>query len=329
MSLMTYVGVDVSSDTLEVCESQTGQVAGFANTSTGITEALEWLEAMSPTLGGVHLVIEPTSTYHQDLVDAVVRRGIDYSLVNPASTAAYSRVLLNRAKTDRVDARLLAAMGKSVGPRPSNPPDQDQEQLRALRRHLGWLEKECQATRNRLEAARRSPWAPRAVLGSLERTLKQLEQEAKRVKGSVDAFVEHNSQLHEQIELLTSIPGVGHRTAILILSELPSVRECLSAKSWVAFCGLNPEPRESGKTRSSRLSRVGTSRVRAGLYLAAVSALRWNPPIRAMGNRLMARGKAGKVRVVAAMAKLLRICFGVLKSRKPFDLVYHQSALLI
>ena len=129
------------------------------------------------------------------------------------------------------------------------------------------------------------------------------------------------------MELLTSIPGVGKKTALLVLSELPPVTSCSSARSWVAFCGLNPEPRDSGKAHHSRLSRIGTARVRAGLYLPAVSALRWNPLVKALGDRLKARGKIGRVRVVAAMHKLLRLCFGVLKSGRPFDLAAHQLTI--
>ena len=137
---------------------------------------------------------------------------------------------------------------------------------------------------------------------------------------------QHQEWTH-QVQLLTSIPGVGKETATLLLTELPPVANCSSAKSWVAFCGLNPEPRQSGKGHYSRLSRVGTARVRAGLYLPAVSALRWNPAVKALGDRLRERGKMGRVRIVAAMHKLLRLCFGVLKGGRPFDCTLHQATL--
>jgi len=121
------------------------------------------------------------------------------------------------------------------------------------------------------------------------------------------------------------VPGVGRRTALLLLSEMPAVWECNDSRAWVAFSGVCPEPCESGRTSYSRLSRLGSRRVRAGLYLAAVVAMRWNPAVAALVGRLKARGKSGKLVVMAAMNKLIRICFGVVKSRRPFDPTLHLA----
>ena len=130
-----------------------------------------------------------------------------------------------------------------------------------------------------------------------------------------------------QMELLTTIPGVGEQTATLLSTELPPVTRCSSAGTWAAFCGLNLEPRQSGNGHYSRLSRVGSPRVRAGLYLPAISALRWNPVVKSLGDRMRGRGNTGRVRIVAAMRKLLRLCFGVLKSGQSFDLSLHTVTL--
>ena len=165
------------------------------------------------------------------------------------------------------------------------------------------------------------------MLDSLERTIGQLEDEIRLVKKTL---ARQQGQCHgwnAQVALLTSIPGVGEQTAMLLLTEMPSAESCPNAGSWAAYCGLNPEPRQSGKGHYSRLSRTGNARVRAGLYLPAVSALRWNPVVKALGERMRRRGKTGRVRIVAAMHKLLRLCFGVLKSGRPFDLSMHQSLI--
>jgi transposase len=321
---MTYFGIDVASATLEVGSPATRNTLCFPNTGAGVSALIRWFENQSCA----HAIVEPTSTYHQHLIRALAEHDIPYTLINPARTAAFARLQGNRAKTDAVDARTLAALGESQQPKATPPPDEEQEQLKALRRHLEWLEAEQRAAQNRLDTARRSPWTPQAVLESLERTLRALEQERERLEEAIAAKVEEHPDLHQSVSLLTSVPGVGERTAVLLLSELPSVNRASSAKTWVAFCGVNPEPRDSGKTHFSRLSRVGVARVRAALYMAAVSALRWNPAVRALGARLSARGKRGKLRVMAAMNKLLRLCFGVLKHGRPFNpaLVSHASA---
>jgi transposase len=312
---MTYIGIDVASATLEVGSHATRSTLRFPNTPAGVTALIQWIQSQSCA----HAIVEPTSTYHQHLVQALAGHDIPYTLINPARTAAFARLQGNRAKTDAVDARMLAALGESQQPKATPPPDEEQEELKALRRHLEWLEAEQRSAQNRLATARRSPWAPQTVLESLERTLQALEQERERLEEAIAANVEEHPYLHQSVTLLTSVPGVGERTAMLLLSELPSVKRASTAKTWVAYCGVNPEPRDSGKTHFSRLSRVGVARVRAGLYMAAISALRWNPAVRALGDRLSARGKRGKLRVMAAMNKLLRLCFGVLKHGRPFN----------
>jgi transposase len=314
---MNYVGVDVSKGSLEVA-SVHGHRRSFHNSDSGIGELVLWLGGTFD-IEQVRVVMEPTSTYHLPLVCALKNHTVAFTLINPSRSAAWTRIQGRRAKTDRQDALLLAQMGHSQQLPPSLPPDEQQEAMRSLSRHLDWLESEAQATRNRLEAARFAPWTPDAVLDSLERTLGQLEQEAKQVEQAIADHCKGHQNLSDQIKLLTSIPGVGERTATMILSELPSVQECPSAKSWVAFCGLNPEPRQSGNSAYSRLGRAGNARVRARLYLPAVSAVRFNPVIRDMSDRLKQRGKSGRQRIVAAMHKLLRLCFGVLKTGQPFD----------
>lgn len=318
---MHYVGVDVSCDNLEVYKAQSAELLSFANTTEGIASLLCTLDEDS------QLILEPTSTYHHALLCELITNNFSYTLINPASIAAYARALNLRAKTDKADAKLLAEFASAHNLEPSTPPDQAQQQLKTLRRHIEWLEKETQATRNRLEAAKRSPWTPAAVLRSLKRTIQQLEAEANDTQQAVNEHLEAQQELLDKIELLTSIPGVGRKTAIMVLSEMPAVEGCASAKDWVAFSGLNPQIRQSGKGSFSRLSRMGSHRLRAKLYLPAVTALRFNPLVRQTAQRLKSRGKSGKLVVVAAMNKLIRLCFGVLRTARPFDLSMHQQVL--
>lgn len=322
--MLRSLGIDVSSRTLDVSDAAGSLRGQFANTSRGVVALLGWVHRHVPE--GVHVVLEPTSTYHHLLVDKLGRSGLPFTLVNPARTAAFAAAQGKRAKTDRGDAQLLAAYGESQQPGATPPPDQEQERVKALRRHLAWLEQEARSARNRLEAARRSPWTLPEMLESLERTAKALEEEAAHVARLLEAHVETRPQWQQEIALLTTVPGIGVKTAVLLVTELPAQARCSNAKAWVAFCGVNPEPRESGSSRYSRLSRRGLPQLRAGLYMAAVSAMRWNPAVHALCQRLQAKGKSGRVRVMAAMNKLLHLCYGVLRSGRPFDKTLHVPA---
>ena len=320
-----YIGIDVSKNSLEIAESGSSSSTRVPNTPRGISVLTKRLLS-HPNAKDLHVIMEPTSTYHLHLELSLIQSGISYTLINPAHTRAFWMLQGRRAKTDSLDARLLADLGQSQHPSGSQPPNETKEELKSLRRHLEWLETEQRAVRNRQEAASFSPYVPAEVTDSLERTLEALEREVSALRTRIAELIEQDTQLKHSVDLLMSIPGVGLATAVVIVSELPDVAHCSGAKAWVAYCGVSPEPRESGNMRYSRLSRIGMARVRSALYMAAVSAMRWNGSIKSLTDRLKARGKPGKVRVMAAMNKLLRQCFGVLRSRRVFDPTMNQPS---
>lgn len=324
-----YVGIDVSKATLEVAEECTDKTKQYPNSPKGRNDLVKALRAHTEQLHNEQLqvVLEPTSTYHQHIVDALIADQIKFTLINPSRSRAYSRLVGARAKTDQVDARLLMELGKSQHLVESHSPDRDQESLKSLKRYLSTLDKERRALKNRLGTFEDAPWTAPAVVESLQRRLRDLEREIERVTAEVNKMVSDNPQWQRSVELLRSIPGIGKLTAVLIVSELPPVENCESAKTWVAYCGVNPEPRDSGNTHYSKLSRMGMARVRASLYMPAMSAMIWNDPVNALVERLKAKGKAGKLRVMAAMNKLLRQCFGVLKGGIPFNNAFNQPII--
>jgi transposase len=185
----------------------------------------------------------------------------------------------------RRHARLLAAMGESQQPAADPPPDERQEQLKVLRRHLDWLRGEAVRVGNGLGAAEHSPWTPRSVLESLQRTLRELEDEAARIDKELHRETD-DARWNHKVNLLTSIQGLGWASAVLILSELPPVERCSSAKQWAAFAGICPAIHESGKVSYRTLSRMGSFSVRKGVYLPAMSSIRFNPSIQALNQRL-------------------------------------------
>lgn len=325
---MRYVGVDVARETLEVAWSAEGQTRRFPNTREGCQSLCAALRRQQAPGNRWQVILEPTSTYHQLLVDYLVRTQLLFTVVNPAKVFSYAQLHRSRAKTDPQDARLLARYGEREQPGFSKGPDHEQERLRSQRRHREWLREEIGRIQNRREAAEHSPWTAPSVRKSLERTLRDLEKELERVERDLEATVAKNPRWDDGVRLLTTVPGVGRHTALLILSELPPVARCQKGKQWVAYVGADPQLHQSGNASRSRLSRQGSRRTRSGLYFAGVSALRWNPAVKALGERLKAKGKHGSARTMAAVNKLLRQCFAILQSGKPYDPKIYQQGIL-
>lgn len=284
-----------------------------ANVPTGFAELAAWLQRQQVT--HVHAALEATGTYGEALATWLHDAGHVVSVVNPSVIHAYARTQLTRSKTDRIDAVLIAHFTAAHRPAAWTPPALEIRQLQALVRRLDALHGMRTQELNRLAAG----VTVAAVRVSIEAVLANLDAQIAGVHQLIRDHLDRHPGLRAQRDLLTTIPGIGEATAAILIAELFDKRYA-SARQAAAFAGLVPRLVESGTLRGrSRLSKIGPGRLRKALYLPAVSALRWNPTIRAVRARLHAAGKPPMVIIGAAMRKLIHLAYGVLKSGKPYE----------
>lgn len=312
--MLTYVGVDVAKRTLEVAAlSGDGEIerAQFGNCEDAHRALVTWLGRFELC----HIVCEATGSYHQRLVKHLQVGGVRVSVINPAQARDYAKSQQRRNKTDGVDALLLAQYGRERQPDQTHVRDGAQQ---SLARELEALSQDLTRLKNRLEAAQAGVTHPQ-VITSLRQRIKALEDEKRTLEDKLEDELKRDNL--QELNLLQSIPGVGTRTACLLLAELGDPLRFTTARSLVAYAGLTPERCESGSSlhKQSHISRLGSAHLRRLLYMPALSGLRYNPLLKAFFERLVARGKARKAALVACMAKLLRIAYGVLRSGQPFN----------
>jgi transposase len=283
------------------------------NTPAGFHALATWL-ARHHT-GPVHASLEATGTYGDALATWLHDAGHRVSVLNPAIIHAYARTHLTRSKTDRLDADLIADFTATQSPPAWTPPAPEIRQLQALIRRLDALHGMHTQETNRLAAG----VAVADVRASIETVLAQLADQIAHVQQLIRQHLDRHPGLRAQRDLLTTIPGIGDTTAAVLIAELFD-KSYASARQAAAFAGLVPRRIESGTLRGrSRLSKIGPGRLRKALYLPAVTALRWNPTIRALRTRLHAAGKPPMVIIGAAMRKLIHLAYGVLKSGKAYE----------
>lgn len=284
-----------------------------ANTPAGFAELAAWLTRQQVTR--VHACLEATGTYGEALATWLHEGGHVVSVVNPAVIHAYAGAHLARSKTDQLDADLIARFTATQQPPAWTPPPAEIRALQALVRRLDALHGMRTQEANRLAAG--VSVAP--VRTSIEAVLAHLEAQIAEVQRLIRDHLDQHPGLRGQRDLLTTIPGIGETTAAVLLAELFD-KSYTSARQAAAFAGLTPRLVESGTLRGkSRLSKVGPGRLRKALYFPAVAALRYNPTIRAVRDRLRAAGKPTMVIIGAAMRKLIHLAFGVLKSGKAYE----------
>lgn len=290
-----------------------------ANTPTGFSELATWLQRQGVTR--VHACLEATGTYGDALATWLHDAGHVVSVVNPTIIHAYAKTQLARSKTDQIDADLIARYTATQQPPAWTPPAPEIRQLQALVRRLDALQGMRTQEANRLAAG----VTIEVVRTSIETVLTHLDAQIAQVQGLIRDHLDQHPGLRAQRDLLITIPGIGEATAAILIAELFDKRYT-SARQAAAFAGLVPRLVESGTLRGrSRLSKIGPGRLRKALYFPAVSALRWNPTIRAVRDRLSAAGKPPMVIIGAAMRKLIHIAFGVLKSERPYQSPCAQS----
>jgi transposase len=320
---MIYLGIDVAKAKLDCAlldpTTDKRRSKSLDNSLAGFKTLAEWLAKHRVALGDVHAVLEATSVYHEALALWLFDAGVTVSIANPAQVRDFARGLAVRTKTDGVDSVVLAHYGALVRPQPWTPPPAEVRELKALLARLEALETDYRRELNRQEKALVAA-APSAVQTSLDAHLAVLRAEIARLTRVIDEHIDRHPDLKADRERLQSIPGVGPKTANRMLAMLKS-RAFESAEQAAAFLGLIPVAHQSGSSvlKRPRLSKNGDAKTRAVLYMAAVVAIRHNPAVKALYERLCARNKAKMAAIGAAMRKLVHICFGVLKHQQNFQ----------
>lgn len=311
---MTVLGIDVGKDYLD-CELLGDKKATrkVPNSMRGFEQIVSWLR--NRKVENVHVCMEATGGFSDELAFYLHEHGHVVSIVNPMQIRAFGQSELARAKTDKADAGLIARFCQAMHPAPWEPPSPAERRLRQLvRRRRSLVEMRTQEE-NRLE----SP-GMQTVRESIVGMLGTLDEQITEIEEQIKATIADDDDLKGKRDLIQSITGIGPTTSATILGETPHIERFQSSKALAAFAGLCPQIRQSGKSSfRSGTTPIGNRAIRRVLYMAALSALRTNPVIRAFGSRLRERGKRPKEVIVAAMRKLLVLVYGVLKTGRPFD----------
>ena len=301
-----YVGIDVSAAILDVAvhEEETRQVE---NDAAGCTAVAKYLCELGVTL----VVLEATGVYHRAVTTALVTAGVPVAVVNPRQVRDFARSTGQLAKTDRLDAALLARFAAVVRPPPRPIPDDATQTLAAQLERRRQLVEMLTAEKNRLAVAQKP------VRPSVQQIIRALEKALAATDDEIDRWIRSSPIWRAQEDLLRSVPGVGPQTARLLIAALPELGH-LTRREIAALVGVAPLACDSGKLRGQRHCWGGRSHIRAMLYMAAVTGTRCNPVLRACYRRLRAAGKPVKVALTACMRRLVTILNAMVKTQQPW-----------
>ena len=315
----TFLGIDISKKDFHVFllkEERGSKPKKFTNNTEGFESLNHWLKKQG--VEELHACMEATSIYGDALAEFLYEAGYQVSVVNPARIKGFAKSELLRTKTDSVDAALIARFCAAIKPSFWKPTPFEVKELQALLRRLESLTQMYQQEENRLETATVS-------VAKLTRAhLEYIKEQQAEIKKMISDHFDQHPHLKQQRELLTSIPGIGEQTAAVLLAEVGRIEDYKNARQLAAYAGLTPCERSSGTSvhGKTRLSCTGNVRLRKALYMPAVVAMRCNPLLKAMTERLLGRGKVKMQVIGALMRKLVHLAFGILKSQKPFDPTY-------
>jgi transposase len=306
--MVEYVGVDVSKKRLDVAVESTGQTWAVDNDAVGIGRLVEQLTGWR--LGCI--VVEATGGQERLLLAELWAAGLPVALVNPRWVRAFARAMRLLAKTDTLDARILAAFGRATQPLLTQLPSEEEATLEALVTRRRQISDMLTGEKNRLATV------PPATRQRLAEHIGWLEREAADLLAEIEALIGRVPALEDKSHLLRSVPGVGPVLTATLLSELPELGR-LNRRQIAALVGLAPFNRDSGLRRGQRHIAGGRAEVRSVLYMATISALKCNPVIRAFKQQLCAQGKPTKVAIVACMRKFLTILNAMLRDQRPWS----------
>ena len=307
-NLEIFVGIDIAKDTLDMGFQPSGQTVRLPHDAQGITEATKRLGEAALCL----VVLEATGGLETPLAATLVVAGVPVAVVNPRQVRDYAKATGQLAKTDRIDALVLADFARAI--RPELRPMKD-----ALTRELDALvTRRRQLVEMRAQESLRLGRASKVQEKSLKRHIAWLDKRIEEIEADLRQRLRASPAWRAKDDLLRSIPGVGDTTSATLLAKLPELGT-LDRKGIAALAGLAPLANDSGKQQGRRVIWGGRADVRCVLYMLTVAAIRCNPVLRAFADRLKAAGKPAKVVIVACMRKLLSIMNAMLKSNLPWN----------
>jgi transposase len=304
-----YVGIDVSKDRLDVHVRPSGEAFAVTRDGKGLEELVERLRALVPTL----IAVEATGGFETIVAAAVAGATLPLAVVNPAQVRHFARAIGKRAKTDPIDAAVIAHFAEAVKPEPRPIADAQARllgELVARRRQIIEMLVAERQREKRVDAVR--------VRKSLARHIAALEKELPVIDGDIDTMVRGSPVWREKEDLLVSFPGVGGILARTFLAEMPELGS-LCRRQVASLVGVAPYTRQSGRWRGKSMIGGGRAAARSAVYLAALSAIRCNPMLKAFYQRLLAAGKPKMVALIAVARKILTILNAMLRDKKPWQ----------
>jgi len=306
------LGIDVSKKKLDLCLILDGRVFAkkFDNTATGFKLLQGWLSSLR--VDQVHACLEATGAYGESVAEFLHELGHRVSVVNPFRVKGFASSDLKRNKTDTADARTIAEFCLAKEPEQWHPLPPEVKQLQALTRRIEALDRMLVVETNRLQVA------SDATRPSIDRMISSLTEEIDNVQRLIKDHIDKHPDLRQQSDLLQTIPGIGEKTARLLLGEI-EFRQFNSARALAAYAGVTPRKFQSGSSLNrTRLSKIGSGRIRKALYFPAITAVKYNDVVKQFARRLSENGKTPMQVIGAAMRKLLHIAYGVIKNNRPF-----------
>lgn len=300
-----FIGVDIAKDWIDVFHLSTGRRERIATTKQALAR-------FARAAGDALVVLEASGGYERPVTEALAKAGVDYARVNPRQAREFARSLGKLAKTDRVDAGILARMGKALELAPTPPADPDRQRLADLVARREVLVGMIRSEKNRAGITR-DRWLSREIALSV----RVLQDHLAAVEEQIATLLETRDRLAEEARRLRSVPGIGPAVAAVLLACLPELGH-LEARQIAALAGLAPHACDSGRSRGKRHIWGGRAGVRRALYLAAFIGSRYDPVLKAFRKRLQGAGKPTKVALTACARKLLTILNAIMRDRKDY-----------
>ena len=307
MSSSVYVGIDISKHRLDVATEPATPPTQFPQTEAGVGAVVTHLQALGPAL----IVLEATGGFETAVVTALAAADLPVVIINPRQVRAFAQAIGRLAKTDAIDAAVLALLAARLQP-PRRPlPDAAQQELKARVARRRQIREMITAEQQRL------PQTRGRIRADIEAHIAYLKARSDEIDTDLRRLIAESPHWRATDDLLQSVPGIGPTTAAALIADLPELGR-LAARPLAALVGVAPLNHDSGTRTAPRITWGGRAPVRSALYMATLTATRYNPIIKAFYQRLLAAGKPRKLALIAAMHKLLTILNAIVKTQKPW-----------